>query len=167
MEFVYMRSVESLLAEAVEKCHGQAELARQLGIHRQEVNAMIKGERPVSPETVALLCDVLELPAEEVQRLVAETIIGAAKNASKRERLKRAFFGCWVVGVVATTLTSIPTPSNAGSSQTVGLASNYPIYIVAHLARLAGRRIRARAFAFAQALRGPSSCAAWCAQGAL
>src|SRR5437868_9683372 len=104
MKDVYMRSVESLLAEAVQKCQSQAELARRLGIHRQELNAMIKGERPVSGEMVALLGDVLELPGEEVQRLSALAIIGAAKNAERRERLRKAFFGCWVAGVFAATL---------------------------------------------------------------
>jgi transcriptional regulator with XRE-family HTH domain len=111
-----MRSVESLLTEAVEKCHGQAELARRLGTSSAAITHMKNGERAISPETVALLCDVLELPGEETQRLVALAIIGAAKNASKREKLKRAFFGCWVAGVVGASLQLSPTPSNAEST---------------------------------------------------
>jgi hypothetical protein len=98
---------------------------------------MVKGERPISPETVALLADVLELPGEEAQRLAAESIISNVKNASKRERLKRAFFGCWVAGAVAATLSLSPTPSNAAATDSEGYARVNPIYIVAHPFRIA------------------------------
>lgn len=108
-----MRSVDSLLREAVDKCGSQAELGRRIGTSGTAINAMVKGDRPISAETVALVCDVLELPGEEVQRLVALAIIGNAKNAGKRERLRKAFFGCWVVGVFAATLLTGPQDARA------------------------------------------------------
>jgi plasmid maintenance system antidote protein VapI len=160
-----MRSVESLLTEAVDKCHGQAELARQLGMKRQDIHSMVKGERVISPETVALLGDVLELPGEEVQRLVALAIIGNAKNTGKRERLRKAFFGYWVVGAVATTLLGgAPTEATAKTSNGVS-AVTYKGEPYIHCRACLGpwlRRfitsIKARAAAFAAAWRGLSTC---------
>ena len=141
-----MRSVESLLTEAIDFCHGQAELARRIGTSGPAITEMKNGVRPISPETVALLGDVLELEGTEVQRLVALAIIGAAKNQSKRERLKRAFFGCWVAGVVAVTLSGSPTYSNATATKPTSYVGLNPIYIVAYLRSLtqsARRRLRA------------------------
>ncbi|WP_374676438.1 helix-turn-helix domain-containing protein [Ideonella sp.] len=114
-----MRTVESLLDEAIDVCHGQAELARRLGTSAPAITEMKKGTRPISPETVALLADVVGIPGEEAQRLAALAVIGAAKNASKREKLRRAFFGCWVVGVVALLTTLTPQPSTASDDTRV------------------------------------------------
>ncbi len=53
---------------------------------------MQAGKRPISPQTVGLLCDVLELDGAEAQRLAAEAIITCAKQ-ERRGVLRRAFFG--------------------------------------------------------------------------
>lgn len=166
-----MRTVESLLTEAIGVCGGQSELARRIEMDRQTIHAMVKGERAISAETVALLGDVLELPGAEVQRLAAEAVIRSVKNASKRERLKRAFFGCWVAGVFVTTLLSgvpdaragVPTNNTLGADEDSGSPH---IHCRAFIA-LVRAFIRARAFAFAQALRGPFIPSAWRAWGAL
>ena len=163
-----MRSVESLLREAVDKCGGQAELGRRIGTSGPAINAMIKGTRPITGETVALICDVLELPGEEVQRLVALAIIGNAKNAGKRERLRKAFFGCWVVGAFAATLITGPhdaraeTTANAVPSLT---ELGYTPYTLSRMLTTWAYRlftsIKARAVAFATAWRGLSNLSTW------
>lgn len=108
-----MTSTKVLIDKAIEICGGQSELAKRLGVARQDVYQWKEGTRPLSPETVALLGDVLELPGEEVQRLAAWAVIENAKNAGKRERLKRAFFGCLVLGVAGALLTAAPTEAQA------------------------------------------------------
>lgn len=87
-----MRSVQTLIDEAVNFCQGQAELARRVGMTRQDIQHMQAGKRTVTPETVALICDVLELSGEEARRLAAEAIVANPKNADRREVLRRAFF---------------------------------------------------------------------------
>jgi transcriptional regulator with XRE-family HTH domain len=104
-----MDTGKALIDKAVELCGGEAELAHRLGVQRQLVHGWHRGHRSISPETVALLGDVLELPGEEVQRLAAWAVIENAKNAGKRERLKRAFFGVWVLGVAGVLQTAAPS----------------------------------------------------------
>jgi plasmid maintenance system antidote protein VapI len=110
-----MRTVETLIDEAVELCKGQAGLARRLGWTPQDVHTLVKGKRAVTPETVALLCDVLELPGEEAQRLAALAVIANAKNAPIREVLRRAFFGLSVAGAVCGAAVTL-TPERATAS---------------------------------------------------
>jgi len=83
------------------KVHSDAELARRIGIVPQDMNAMRRGRRAISPETVAALCDVLQLPGDETREWVAIAIIENPKNASRAGMLKRALFACWALGVVA------------------------------------------------------------------
>lgn len=76
---------------------------------------MVKGNRPITPETVALLCDVLELSGAEAREIAAWSVILNAKNAEKRETLKRAFFGGLASGVVAICLQVGPTDAKAAT----------------------------------------------------
>lgn len=87
-----MRSVHSLIDEASEKCGSDAKLARALSVAGHHPNEWRSGVRPVSPMTVGLLCDVLELDGEEARRLGALAIIATAKP-EKRGVLRRSFFG--------------------------------------------------------------------------
>jgi hypothetical protein len=69
----------------------------------------------MTPEIVAALCDVLELPGEECREYVALAVIENPKNAGKAEMLRRALFACWVLGVG-----SLATHSN-DAAQATGL----------------------------------------------
>ena len=106
-----MRTVQTLIAELIETCKGDAEAARRIGIDPGVFGQLKRGTRAVSPEVVAAMCDVLELPGVETQRLAALAVIENPKNATKRGVLRRAFFGCWVLGVVA--LSGLATIENA------------------------------------------------------
>lgn len=92
-----MRTVETLIDECIEKCKGQAKLARLMEISPQALSAMKLGTMPVSPATVGLLCDVMELEGEEARRLAVLAIVANAKP-EKRGVLRRAFFVCWAAG---------------------------------------------------------------------
>lgn len=105
-----MRTLQTLLDEAVNKCAGPADLARKIGVHRSEISEMTSGRRPVSPAMVGLLCDVLELDGLEAQRLAAEATIATAKP-EKQGVLRRAFFACWAIGVACGV--GMPTTSDA------------------------------------------------------
>jgi len=96
--------LKTLIDNAAKVCGGHAPLARRIGMHQPDIPAMLAGRKAISPESVAALCEVLELPGEEVRRLVAVAVIENPKNASKAEVLRRIFFGCWALGAVAQTL---------------------------------------------------------------
>jgi DNA-binding transcriptional regulator YdaS (Cro superfamily) len=83
------------------KVHTDRELADRLGIKPPNLTEMRQGRRAVSPETVAALCDVLQLSGEEAREWLAIAVIENPKNASKAELLKRALFACWALGVAA------------------------------------------------------------------
>lgn len=106
-----MQELQTLIDKARTLYKSDADLARAMGVHKVALAQFRSGVRTITPETVAILCDVLELPGVEAQRLAAIAVVEAAKNSSKRERLKRAFFGCWVAGVVA--LAQLMTPGEA------------------------------------------------------
>lgn len=96
-----MRTVQILIDEAANLCRTDAELARRLGKTRSQIADMRSGRDPVSPETVALLCDLVQLPGEEARRLAAIAIVEAPRNAARKEALRRAFFVSWVDGALA------------------------------------------------------------------
>src|ERR1043165_2129215 len=106
-----MKSLETLLDMARAKVHSDAELARRIGLVPQDLNAIRRGKRPVSPEIATALCDLLQLPGDEAREWVAIAIIENPKNASRAEMLKRALFACWAVGVA--TLLALPTDAQA------------------------------------------------------
>lgn len=92
-----MRTLQSLIDEAVTLCQGQSELGRRLGMPRQNVSQLVAGTRTMSPTTVAQLGDLLRLDGAEVQRLAAEATIEAAPE-EKRGVLRRAFFALRATG---------------------------------------------------------------------
>lgn len=98
-----MSSVEVLMDNAIALCKTEAELARRTGglLTQQQINDMRKGRKTISPETVAILCDVLQLPGEEARQWLALAVVENPKNAGKAEVLKRALFACWLAGVVS------------------------------------------------------------------
>ena len=87
-----MRSVLSLLDEASKLCGSDAKLARRIGVPGHHPNEWRAGKRHISPVTVGLLADVMQLDGEEARRLAAEAIVSNPKNAERREVLRRAFF---------------------------------------------------------------------------
>lgn len=95
-----MRTLESLIDEASDLCGGDAQLARRIDVPRQNVNEWRHGKRPLSPETVGLLADVLQLGGEEARRLAVLAVIGNPKNKEKAGVLRRAFFVSSVVGAL-------------------------------------------------------------------
>ena len=118
----YVKKLQTLIAMARAKVHTDAELARRIGLTRQNLHDMQKGTRAISPETVAALCDMLELPGEEAREWLAIAIIENPKNASRAEWLKRALFACWVLGVGAlTTQTNDAQATEADASTTASI----------------------------------------------
>lgn len=94
-----MRTLKTLIDEAAALCYGQSALARKLGVHPNVVHEWKVGKRAVTPETVAELCDLLELDGEEARRLAAVAVAENPKNARKAHVIRRAFFVCWALGV--------------------------------------------------------------------
>lgn len=138
-----MRNVKTLIDMASAKCGTDAALARSIGVSRSNIADMKSGLRPVSPETVAALCDVLQLSGEECREWVAVAIIENPKNSSRAEMLRRAFFALWVLGVGictsamndarALTGASMKTTSAAmGCTDRRYLSLTDGLYIVAH-----------------------------------
>lgn len=90
----------------------------------------------MTPETVALLAGVLDLPGVEVQRLAALAVIENPKNAARRDQLKRAFFGC-VTLFLSASLSLIPSTKNANAASTYAKSSQVEqLYIVGNYLRL-------------------------------
>lgn len=87
-----MQSLIELIDKGSVICGSDSALAERLGWPRSRISDLRAGRAIWSPEIVALLADVCELPGEETMRLVAQAIIENPKNAFKREALKRAFF---------------------------------------------------------------------------
>lgn len=93
--------LKTLIDDAANLCGGHGALARRIGLHQPDIPGMLSGRRCLSPETVAALCEVLQLPGDEARRLAALAVIENPKNAGKAEVLRRVFFGCLVLGGVA------------------------------------------------------------------
>lgn len=134
------QDVLTLIDEGAKKCGGYAALARRMDVHPVALAEMRSGKRAITPETVALLGDVLELPGSEVRELAAWAVISASKNAQKREALRRGFFGALVSGAVLIGLLGGPTDATAATETTAR-----PIHCreLVRLARAALRRLRA------------------------
>jgi len=126
-----MATVQTLINLASAKCGTDAELGRRAGLSRSQIADFRSGKKAVSPETVALLCDVLDLSGDECREWVAVSIIENPKNASCAEKLRRALFACWVAGV------GTLTTANDAQATTGGyMARVDSLYIVAHWLRL-------------------------------
>jgi hypothetical protein len=74
---------------------------------------MRSGVRAISPETVALLCDLLQVSGEEAREWAALSVIENPKNSHIAGALRRAFFVCWVVGVACPVNQTDAKPSSA------------------------------------------------------
>lgn len=107
-----MRTLETLIDEASDFCHGDRKLCEKTGLHPSQLSDMRAGRKPISPETVGLLCDVLELDGEEARRLLAMAVVTNPKNKARALVLRRAFFVSWALGVAFAT-----TPSDADSRE--------------------------------------------------
>lgn len=136
-----MKSVHLLIDMAREKVGSDAELARRIGESRQNLAGMKAGRRPITPETVATLCDVLDLPGDECREWVALAIIQNPKNAARKTMLERALFACGVLGVGS--LMSLPNDARAmlETSSSYRLVT-HSMHIVAHLLRMAASAVR-------------------------
>jgi DNA-binding transcriptional regulator YdaS (Cro superfamily) len=108
-----MRTVQSLIDEAAEVCKSRAALARRIGVHASQITCWSTGSEPISPENVALLCDVLQLSGEETRRLAALAIVANPKNLKRAEVLRRAFFVSLAAGAVGLALLTSPVEGMA------------------------------------------------------
>lgn len=113
-----MESLQTLIDEAAQVCSSYAALARRLGTTPQRVHQWKTGERAMTPETVADLCNVLECPGERARELAAVAVIENAKNATRRAALVRAFFARLVLGV-AVALQPVGPAVKIGTEQSI------------------------------------------------
>lgn len=77
-----MPAVKDLIARASDLCQGDARLARRIGKSPTQIADMRSGRLAITPETVALLCDVLQLSGEECRELAAQAVCENPKNAA-------------------------------------------------------------------------------------
>lgn len=96
-----MERLKTLIDDAANLCGSDAELGRRIGKTRSQIADMRSGRHPISPETVALLADVVQISGEEARELAALAVIGNPKNADRQGVLRRAFFGSLALGAVA------------------------------------------------------------------
>lgn len=122
-----MRTVKSLLDEAAQVCKSDAELARRLHKSRSQIADMRSGRHTISPETVGLLADLLELPGEEARRLAALAVVENPKNRAHVEALRRGFFVCLALGAV----TGVTT------GEAVASATHFTVYTLCAVLALA------------------------------
>lgn len=122
-----MPGVKTVLDMARVQCETDAELGRRIDFTRAQLADMRSGRKAVSPENVALLCDVLELSGDECREWVAVSLIENPKNATCADRLRRALLACWVAGVDA-----LLTPNDAPARSADYMDRVDGLYIVAH-----------------------------------
>ena len=91
-EFAINDSVKTLIDRCIAHAGSMTALAQILGMTQPDLSNMASGKRTISPSTVGLMCNVLDLGAEEARRLAAHAIVDNAKK-DKVDALKRAFFG--------------------------------------------------------------------------
>jgi len=104
-----VKTVQALIDLARDKVHTNAALARELGVPATHIPGFRSGDRPVSPETVAKLCALLQLSPEEAREWLAVSLIENPKNSSRAEVLRKAFFAS-SLGALAVSFLS---PTNA------------------------------------------------------
>lgn len=156
-----MGKLQLLIDMAREKVGTDAALCRRLGVPGHHVNEWRKGTRAMSPECVAMLCDVLQLTGEEAREWVAIALIENPKNAGKAELLRRALFACWALGAALVPLPKDAKATEADASMIASTESLKPQTLtrlertVYTLSRFASRVIRA----IAAALRLPAAMA--------
>jgi len=82
-------------------CKSDAALARRIGVALHHPHEWRTGKRTLSPESAAMLAEVLGLDGDEARQLVALAVIEAPKNADRAAQLRRVLFALWAVGVAA------------------------------------------------------------------
>lgn len=122
-----MLTLVTLIDEAALVCGGQAALARRINVHRSELSEIRSGRRPLTPELVGLLADVLELSAEDARRLAAEAVVQNPKNAGRAGVLRRAFFVSLAVGAASVPLIAGIDRDNFTLSAAVTLLTLYTL----------------------------------------
>jgi hypothetical protein len=139
-----MRTVFTLIDEAAEKCGSFAALARTLDVSPHHPHEWKRGDRAITPALVGRLCDLMNLPGSEAQRLAAEAVILSAKDSSLREVLRRAFFGSWAALGIAATLTA-GGMNDATAAERTALPSTEPgaVCILCEVASRVRRWLRA------------------------
>lgn len=130
-----MQTTRSLIDRARELVHSDAELARAIGESPQNLAGIKAGRRKLSDAHVAALCDLLHLPGEEAQLWLAIAATEREPDPDKQSLLRRAFFACWVLGVVALML---PTNDAHGMGWTaatdrVSQGSERAVYTLARI----------------------------------
>ena len=138
-----MASVKTLLDLAKAKYLTDAAVGRAIGASHTQMADYRAGRKTLSPETVASLCDALELSGDECREWVAVSMIENPKNEAIAAKLRRALFACWAIGVAA-----LMQPNEATARSGAYPARVDCLYIVAHWMRrwlfpLAGPALRA------------------------
>jgi len=121
-----MRTVETLIREAIDKAGGPAALARELGVHRSEITEYEKGRRKIGAACIAQMGSYAGIEPEELRRLTLEAVINSARPAWQ-ERMRNALFTLLAVGVTLSAATT-----NDAKAQTGARGPVDTIYIVAH-----------------------------------
>lgn len=125
-----MRTLETLIDEAVNVCGSGAAVGRRIGASTQEVSDWRKGRRTISPITTGLICDVLNLRPDEAQRLVALAVIASAPP-EKAGVLRRVFFVCTRAGgATCIALTTLWTGESTATVEKADQQVVNTIYIV-------------------------------------
>ena len=93
-----MDEVLALIDECVKICQGQRALARRIGTTGGRVSEWRSGARQVTPEALAQLCELAQIDGERARRMLAQIECENPKHAASREVMRRAFFGCLVLG---------------------------------------------------------------------
>jgi transcriptional regulator with XRE-family HTH domain len=105
-----------LLARARQLGHSDAELARRIGVHRSYLSQVSLGQVKLSPEAAILLADIAGVDPHDA---LIGTIVANQRDPEKAERLKKALFVCWVLGVA---LTFHPDDAAASTEQASSFA---------------------------------------------
>lgn len=135
-----------LIHAALEKCGGsKSRLATELGCQRTEINAWMTA-RKMSPQTVGLLCNYLNIPQNTTRELVDRAVVATAKPKYQKA-LEHALFGCWVAGV-ATLLIATTAPNTAMAAE---VTKGYRTNIVAAMRRFLAAVLNGRSASIAAA----------------
>ena len=128
-----MRTVKTLIRDAIDATGSQAELATRLGVSPSEVSKLVNGKLPASPQTVGLLCEAAKVEPAEARAIVAQAIVDAAKDASRKTALRKAFFAAATWGGVALSTmlgTAAPTDAQASAAQLDAAPQHHRLYIM-------------------------------------
>ena len=77
-----MRTVKTLIQEISEQMGSDAELARRLGLQRQDVYALKTGRRSTTPEMLARLCNLVDMPCAEAREWLALVVLENRHNST-------------------------------------------------------------------------------------